>query len=82
MAWVTIYWVPARSSTEPIRPEIPPPTKFSSAAFELPSQMSTPRLKPIKQPAQVSLRRTNASLAPASLDEAKIESRYASDLFK
>ncbi|KAJ7036248.1 hypothetical protein C8F04DRAFT_1258099 [Mycena alexandri] len=38
------------------------------------SQMSTPRLKPIKQPAQVSLRRTNASSAAASLDEAEIES--------
>ncbi|KAJ7023012.1 hypothetical protein C8F04DRAFT_1193828 [Mycena alexandri] len=36
------------------------------------SQMSTPRLKPIKQPAQVSLRRTNASSAPASLNEASL----------
>ncbi|KAJ7016081.1 hypothetical protein C8F04DRAFT_1351905 [Mycena alexandri] len=79
---------PRRSSTQPIRPETDirstrKSTKFSSAAFELPSQMSTPRLEPIKSPAQgrlspnefqLNLRRTNASLAAASLDKAKIKS--------
>ncbi|KAJ7021696.1 hypothetical protein C8F04DRAFT_1313397 [Mycena alexandri] len=70
-----LYWVPARSSTQPIRPEtrlmfdskIPPPHKIPQRRARTAQYLPLEFLR-------VSLRRTNASSAAASLDEVKIES--------
>ncbi|KAJ7022519.1 hypothetical protein C8F04DRAFT_1310775 [Mycena alexandri] len=84
MAWVTIYWVSA-PQLNPIRPEtrlifdskIPPSHKIQQrrvrTAQPEPNVDSPPRTHKITR-TRLHLRRTNASSAPASLDEAEIKS--------